>query len=224
MFIVLQYTQNGNTTAVQNAFRVRFPDRNPPHKTTILFYALEDVVLQQLYSWIRLEAVSISQGSKFFCAYEQSRFLGKFRGCGFFDTPCTQAQNTIWIIIMCTSAIDFVENKRAILCCWNWAIVTRSLTSALWLLVHQLHQDLRHCSHAGPHSGITLWWAQWSTHQIWSRTRWQEPNCHNMLPWTGCVWPRKSLRCHSQYVGRTTPKSKDNWSLWGPLESASQKD
>ena len=36
VFIVLHYTQTANTAAVQNAFRARFPDRNPPHKTTIL--------------------------------------------------------------------------------------------------------------------------------------------------------------------------------------------
>ena len=36
VFIVLHYTQIQNTTAVQNAFRARFPDRDPPHKTTIL--------------------------------------------------------------------------------------------------------------------------------------------------------------------------------------------
>ena len=36
VFIVLHYTQTQNTTAVQNAFRARFPDRDPPHKTTIL--------------------------------------------------------------------------------------------------------------------------------------------------------------------------------------------
>ena len=36
VFIVLNYTQTQNTTAVQNAIRPRFPDRDPPHKTTIL--------------------------------------------------------------------------------------------------------------------------------------------------------------------------------------------
>ena len=36
LFIVLHYTQTQNTTTVQNAFRARFPDRDPPHKTTIL--------------------------------------------------------------------------------------------------------------------------------------------------------------------------------------------
>ena len=36
VFIVLHYTQTANTAAVQNAFRARFPDRNLPHKTTIL--------------------------------------------------------------------------------------------------------------------------------------------------------------------------------------------
>ena len=36
-FIVLQYNRNENTTEVQNAFRARFPDRDPPaHKATIL--------------------------------------------------------------------------------------------------------------------------------------------------------------------------------------------
>ena len=36
VFIVLHYNQTQNTIAVQNAFRARFPDRDPPHKTTIL--------------------------------------------------------------------------------------------------------------------------------------------------------------------------------------------
>ena len=36
VLIVLHYTQTGNTTAVQNAFRAMFPNRNPPPKTTIL--------------------------------------------------------------------------------------------------------------------------------------------------------------------------------------------
>ena len=37
VFIVLHYTQTQNTTAEQNTFRARFPDRDPPHKTTILW-------------------------------------------------------------------------------------------------------------------------------------------------------------------------------------------
>ena len=36
VFIVLQYEKVQNTTEVQNAFRIRFPDRNPPHKGSIL--------------------------------------------------------------------------------------------------------------------------------------------------------------------------------------------
>ena len=36
IFIVLHCTQTQNTTAVQKAFRARLPDRDPPHKTTIL--------------------------------------------------------------------------------------------------------------------------------------------------------------------------------------------
>ena len=36
IFIVLQYNRNENTTELQNAFRERFPDRDPPHKATIL--------------------------------------------------------------------------------------------------------------------------------------------------------------------------------------------
>ena len=35
-FIVLQYNRDENTTEVQNAFRARFPEREPPHKATIL--------------------------------------------------------------------------------------------------------------------------------------------------------------------------------------------
>ena len=36
IFIVLQYNRNDNTTEVQNAFRARFPDWEPPQKATIL--------------------------------------------------------------------------------------------------------------------------------------------------------------------------------------------
>ena len=35
-FIVLHYNRTQSLAAVQNAFRERFPDRNPPTKTTIL--------------------------------------------------------------------------------------------------------------------------------------------------------------------------------------------
>ena len=36
VFIVLNYTRTQSLVAVQNLFRERFPDRNPPAKTTIL--------------------------------------------------------------------------------------------------------------------------------------------------------------------------------------------
>ncbi len=36
IFIVLQYNRTQNTTEVQNVFRARFCDRDPPHKATIL--------------------------------------------------------------------------------------------------------------------------------------------------------------------------------------------
>ena len=36
VFVVTQFTLIPNVTAVQNAFRIRFPDRNPPVRNTIL--------------------------------------------------------------------------------------------------------------------------------------------------------------------------------------------
>ena len=36
MFIVVNYTQTQSIAAVQNAFRVTFPGRNPPAKSTVL--------------------------------------------------------------------------------------------------------------------------------------------------------------------------------------------
>ena len=36
IFIALQYNRNENTTEVQKSFRARFPNRDPPHKATIL--------------------------------------------------------------------------------------------------------------------------------------------------------------------------------------------
>ncbi len=36
VFVVLHYNRTGSLLSVQNAFRERFPDRNPPAKTTIL--------------------------------------------------------------------------------------------------------------------------------------------------------------------------------------------
>jgi hypothetical protein len=36
VFIVLTYTQTHSIAAVQNAFRERFRDRNPPVKSTIM--------------------------------------------------------------------------------------------------------------------------------------------------------------------------------------------
>ena len=36
VFVVTQFTLIPNLTAVQNAFRIRFPDRNPPVRNTIL--------------------------------------------------------------------------------------------------------------------------------------------------------------------------------------------
>ena len=36
VFVVLHYTKTQSIAAVQNAFLERFPDRNPPCKTTIL--------------------------------------------------------------------------------------------------------------------------------------------------------------------------------------------
>ena len=36
VFIVLHYTQTQSIAAVQNAFRPRFPDRNPPTKRTVM--------------------------------------------------------------------------------------------------------------------------------------------------------------------------------------------
>ncbi len=36
IFIVLQYNRAQNTTEVQNIFRARYPNRDPPHKATIL--------------------------------------------------------------------------------------------------------------------------------------------------------------------------------------------
>ena len=36
VFVVAQFTRIPNVTAVQNAFRIRFPDRNPPVRNTIL--------------------------------------------------------------------------------------------------------------------------------------------------------------------------------------------
>ena len=36
VFVVTTYTLTQSVTEVQNAFRIRFPDRNPPNKKTIL--------------------------------------------------------------------------------------------------------------------------------------------------------------------------------------------
>ena len=36
VFVVTQFTLIPNVTTVQNAFRIRFPDRNPPVRNTIL--------------------------------------------------------------------------------------------------------------------------------------------------------------------------------------------
>ena len=36
VFIVLSYTRTLSTTEVRNAFQARFPDRNPPTRSTIL--------------------------------------------------------------------------------------------------------------------------------------------------------------------------------------------
>ena len=36
VFVVTQFTLIPNVTAVQSAFRIRFPDRNPPIRNTIL--------------------------------------------------------------------------------------------------------------------------------------------------------------------------------------------
>ena len=36
VFVVTQFTLIPNVTALQNAFRIRFPDRNPPVRNTIL--------------------------------------------------------------------------------------------------------------------------------------------------------------------------------------------
>ena len=36
VFVVTQFTLTPNVTAVQNAFRIRFPDRNRPVRNTIL--------------------------------------------------------------------------------------------------------------------------------------------------------------------------------------------
>ena len=36
VFVVTQFTLIPNVTEVQNAFRIRFPDRNPPVRNTIL--------------------------------------------------------------------------------------------------------------------------------------------------------------------------------------------
>ena len=36
IMVALPYNRNENTTEVQKAFRATFPDRDPPHKATIL--------------------------------------------------------------------------------------------------------------------------------------------------------------------------------------------
>ena len=46
VFVVTQFTLIPNVTAVQNAFRIRFPDWNPPVRNTIL-KTLENIRTQE---------------------------------------------------------------------------------------------------------------------------------------------------------------------------------